>query len=344
MAPSDSIRRIFLVADTWNEINGVAKTLKATTRELLARGREVFTCIPSRFYTLPNPVYPELRLSVASPWKVGAMLEKFAPDAVHIATEGPLGLSARIYCGMKGIPFTTAFHTRWDTFLEKMVWLPTAFTWTSLRWFHGASSAVLAPTLSIIAKLEAEGITRARLWKRGIEQTLFRPRPKTHAVKRPILLNVGRVSVEKNIEAFLRMTTEGTKYVVGDGPLLNDLRRAYARNVAEGSIVFFGEKRGEELAELYSEADMFVFPSRNDTFGNVNLEAMASGLGVIAYPEPGARDLVIDPRLGALDEDLDKAAARAFETVDSDYCVTYARTFTWEQATDTFLGCLAKIS
>ena len=304
---SPAQERIVLATDTFGttgETNGVVKTLRKTVEGLEQRGHEVLVIHQALFRTIGNRVYPELRIAVPSYARVRDLIQAFQATRIHIATEGPVGFTTRIYCGRRKLPFTSSFHTRWDQYLRELVWIPESLTWQGLRWFHNASARVLAPSRSIIETLRQKRIENVVQWKRGIDLSLFRPREKVHTVARPVSLFVGRISKEKNITDFIDLEMPGTKYVVGDGPMLSTYRAQYNDEVECGQIVFWGSKFGDELAELFSEADVFVFPSRTDTFGNVILEALASGVPVAAYPAPGPRDILVGDSVGCISREL----------------------------------------
>jgi glycosyltransferase involved in cell wall biosynthesis len=268
------------------------------------------------------------------------------PDAVHLLTEGPLGVSLRRECLRRGWRFTTSFHTRWDEHGKHLLRLPVAVTWTWVRWFHARSGRVLVPTRWIASLLRTQGFTQPLgLWERGIDTQKFHPRVRQHhGVRRPILLYVGRISREKNLPDFLDLDVEGTKYVVGEGPLLTTLQHRYRQLSRSGKVRFFGEKRGNDLAQLYAEADVFVFPSRTETFGNVILEALASGAPVAAYPVPGPLDILTVSQAGALHDNLAMAVQQALANGCPTACRALAKQYTWERATDQFLRALLPVA
>lgn len=289
---------------------------------------------PDLFRTLPCPTYAEIRLALKPGRKVARMIDEFQPAAIHIATEGPLGIAARKHCLKRGYPFTTAFHTRFPEYVKARTKLPLALGYAYLRRFHRPASAIMVATASIEAELRARGFGNIRRWTRGVDLDLFRPRAKDFFdLPRPVSLFVGRVAVEKNIEAFLGLDIPGTKVVVGDGPAMAELKRKYP------NAVFAGTKTGEALARHYAGADVFVFPSRTDTFGLVLLEAMASGVPVAAYPVPGPLDVIAESGAGVLDEDLRAAVLKAL-TVDPAVCRAHAEKFSWGASIDQFLANL----
>lgn len=327
--------RILIVTDAWYpQVNGVVRTLTAMRDELRAMGNSVHMLTPEGFTSLPCPTYPEIRLALVGPRSVGKVVSQFLPCAIHIATEGPLGLAARRFCVKRGIPFTTAFHTRFPEYIEARFRLPISWTYPLMRWFHKHSAVVMAPTPAVVENLRRRKFDKARLWGRGVSTDLFKPGPKVPIDgNKPVLLSVGRVAVEKNIEAFLDLKQEGTKVVVGDGPMLESLKSRYPE------VLFVGAKQGEELVSYFNAADVFVFPSRTDTFGLVMLEALACGVPVAAYPVTGPRDVITDPKVGCLDEDLETAVAKAL-TLKREDCVAFAHRHSWTASATTFRSYL----
>ena len=336
--PRRSSRRILIVTDAWfPQTNGVVRTLSSVGNELEAQGHEVRFLTPERFWTLPVPTYPEIRLSLATQGAVSACIEGVAPDHIHIATEGPLGLQARQYCIDHGILFTTSFHTRFPEYLAARVPVPADWSYGYLRWFHGPASRTLVPTPSLIDELGGRGLTHLRLWSRGVDGQLFSPGPKTlfPDLPGPHLLYVGRVAAEKNIGAFLALDLPGTKVVVGDGPEREALSRSHPE------ALFLGYRYGRDLVEAYRSADVLVFPSRTDTFGNVVTEALSCGLPVAAYPVTGPRDILTDPECGALDEDLGEAVRRAL-ALSRQAARALGERFTWAASAEQFLSALIR--
>ena len=327
--------RILIVTDAWlPQVNGVVVTLQNTIRELTRLGHEVATITPDGFRTLPCPTYPEIRLALAPGRRVAQLVEKFAPDAVHVATEGPLGLAARRHCLRTRRPFTTAYHTQFPEYVHARSRLPLAVSYRWMRWFHAPARALMVATPDIHRRLAARGFANLAAWTRGVDTTLFRPGPRGRLeVKRPIFLYAGRVAVEKNLEAFLELDLPGTRWVVGDGPARAALQRCFP------DAVFFGMKLGEELAWHYRQADAFVFPSRTDTFGLVMLEAMACGTPVAAFPVTGPLDVVRHGTTGILDADL-RAAALAALDLPRAAVRAHAEGSSWERATAEFVGNL----
>ncbi len=332
-----------MVTDAWfPQVNGVVRTLATTRDELVRLGHEVEVISPDRFFTVPCPTYPQIRLALGSAATLPGMIEAFGPSAVHIATEGPLGRSARRWCLNRGLPFTTAYHTRFPEYVHARFRVPTAWMYALLRNFHSRARGTMVATPTVSRELEARGFRNLRRWTRGVDTDLFRPRDEAGTtadpyagLPRPVFLSVGRVAIEKNLPAFLDLDLPGTKVVIGDGPDRGMLCARYPE------IRFLGEKKGEDLARHFSAADSFVFPSRTDTFGLVMLEAMASGLPVAAHPVPGPLDVLTDPQVGVLDEDL-RSAAMATLSLDRTACRTFALDFSWEASTRQFLSNLAE--
>ncbi|QYU68948.1 glycosyltransferase family 1 protein [Leptolyngbya sp. 15MV] len=330
-------QRIAVVTDAWSpQMNGVVRTLATTCDILRARGHAVMVVSPDLYRSMPCPTYPEIRLAIPSRGEVGRRLDQFAGDAVHIATEGPLGIAARRHCLARGIPFTTAYHTQFPAYVARRTGLPEDLFWRYIRWFHGPAQRILVATGSIREELRRNGLHRLHHWSRGVDLACFRPDappPVEYAhLPRPIQLYVGRVSVEKNIEAFLAGRAGGSKVVVGDGPALDRLRARFPK------ARFLGRRSGRELAGCYAGADVFVFPSRTDTFGLVMIESLACGTPVAAYPVAGPLD-VVTGEVGALSDNLDVAIAAALSR-DRRACTEHAAAFGWAAATDQFLAGL----
>ena len=330
--------RIAIISDAWRpQINGVVRTVETVSQLLGAQGHDVEVFGPDRFHTLPCPTYPEIRLSLFPSARLSHMLKAFAPDAIHLVTEGPLGWAARAFCRKHGIPFTTAYHTRFPEYVHARIRLPVSWSYAFVRHFHAPSSGVLVVAQTIRDELAARGFRNLIPWSRGVDITAFKPRVEdSHPGERPIWLYAGRVAIEKNIRAFLDLELPGTKWVVGGGPQLAELKRRYA------GIQFFGSVDTDELSMRYAQADCFVFPSRTDTFGLVMVEALASGLPVAGYPVPGPLDVVTVPGVGAIDEDL-RAACLAAVTGDPEACRRHAESFTWSRCAAQFLAALQPI-
>ena len=327
--------KICIATDAWHpQINGVVTTLSRTAATLRSWGHEMLMLTPDRFKTFPCPTYPEIRLSMVTPATIGRMLVEFEPDAVHIATEGTLGWTTRAACRTLGLAFTTSYHTRFPEYLRLRAPVPLSLSYALLKSFHRAASRTMAaPT--IIDELAAKGFTHLAPWSRGVDTNLFRPRTEPpFKPKSPLFVSVGRVALEKNLPAFLDLDLPGGKWVIGDGPALATLRRAYPQ------VRFTGAKRGEDLARHLAAADVFVFPSLTDTFGIVLLEANACGVPVAAFPVTGPKFIVREGVNGCLDADLRAAAMRAL-SLSRAACRESAASYSWEACTRQFLGNLA---
>ena len=338
--------RITIVTDAWApQVNGVVRTLSATRAELEALGHVVTMITPRSFATFPCPSYPEIRLALAGPGRIGKAIEDSRCDALHIATEGPLGWAARRHALRRGLRFTTAYHTRFPEYLQPRLGIPLGASYALLRRFHAPAANVMAPTPSIVDALTARGFANVVLWSRGVDLAAFTPASSgaaslpEPALRRPVFLYVGRVAVEKNIEAFLGLDLPGTKWIVGDGPQ----RAALQRRHGGPGIVWSGARDPNDLARLYAAADVFVFPSRTDTFGLVMLEAMACGLPVAAFDVPGPRDVVGGSDAGVLDQDLRQACLRAL-SIPRDRARAHAERFGWDAAARQFLGHLRPVA
>lgn len=332
--------KIAIATDAWlPQVNGVVRTLQAVTAELEAMDHFVTVIGPDQFRSLPCPSYPEIRLAMTTRRGVGRRIAQSGANAIHIATEGPIGIAARAYCLSNGLPFTTAYHTQFPEYLAQRTQLPAEWFWHYIRWFHAPSSAVLASTPSVVETLSAHEVGPVLRWGRGVDFSVFRPDRAAHPafanLPRPIQLYVGRIAVEKNIGAFLGLDGPGTKIVVGDGPARAALERQYP------DAVFLGMLDGEALASAYAGADVFVFPSRTDTFGLVMIEALACGTPVAAYPVSGPID-VLDPICAAMDEDLGAAIAGAL-ACDRAAAAAFGATFGWRHSAEQFLAALVPV-
>jgi glycosyltransferase involved in cell wall biosynthesis len=323
--------RVLIATDAWRpQVNGVVRSLEHVASEAPAFGAEVVLLTPDRFRTVPLPGYAEIGLSLATPGAVRRHLEEHAPTHVHIATEGPIGLTTRRVCLRQGRPFTTSYHTRFPEYLALRGLVPKEWTYAALRRFHGASCGVMVSTPSLEAELSARGFRRLMRWSRGVDTSLFRPRTEpAFAFARPVFLFVGRIAVEKNLDSFLSLDLPGTKVVVGDGPQRAALAAAYPE------VPFLGLLTGEDLARVYAAADVFVFPSLTDTFGIVLLEALACGVPVAAFPVSGPADVIGSSGCGVLDDDLKRAALAAL-AVSRERCRAHALTFSWRESARQF--------
>ena len=331
--------KILVVTDAWTpQINGVVRTIQMTMRELVAMGHQVDILSPDLFRSIPCPGYAEIRLALATRRRVRRLIDAFAPDALHIATEGPLGWHARAIATARGWPFTTAYHTRFPEYLRARTPIPLALSYAVLRRFHNAGVATLAATPTIVDDLFAHGFGAPRAWSRGVDTALFHPDGAREARgDAPVFLYVGRLAVEKQIDAFLELDLPGEKWVVGDGPEAARLQAAFP------AARFFGALQGEALARVYRSADVKVFPSITDTFGLVLIEAMASGTPVAAFPVAGPIDVVGASAGGVLDTDLRRACLAALE-LSRDGARAHALTFSWAAATRQFLDAQQAIA
>jgi glycosyltransferase involved in cell wall biosynthesis len=323
--------RILVATDAWHpQVNGVVRTLTTMAEAAKALGVDVSFLTPQSFRTFAMPSYPDLRVALPYQAKIARLIADARPDSIHIATEGPIGLLVRRYCRKQGLPFTTSFHTRFPEYISARLPVPESWIWRVLRRFHGASQAVMAATPALASELRARGFRNVVLWPRGVDARQFHPRTVDLGLPRPVFLCVGRVAVEKNLEAFLELELPGTKAIVGDGPARGALARKYPQ------AVFLGARQGEELAEAYAGADVFVFPSKTDTFGLVLLEALASGLPVAAFPVTGPRDVIGNAPVGVLNDDL-KIACLAALHISPQTCLEFAARHTWEASARAFV-------
>jgi glycosyltransferase involved in cell wall biosynthesis len=323
--------RILVATDAWHpQVNGVVRTLVTTAEAAKGFGVEISFLTPESFRTFAMPSYPDLRVALPHPARIAASIEAAKPDGIHIATEGPIGWLVRRYCRKHRLPFTTSFHTRFPEYVSARSPVPEKWVWRALRAFHRPSQAVMAATPALAGELRSRGFRNVVLWSRGVDTALFHPRNVDLCLPQPVFLSVGRVAVEKNLEAFLDLVLPGTKLVVGDGPARAALERKYP------DAVFLGARHGEELAEIYAASDVFVFPSKTDTFGLVLLEALASGLPVAAFPVTGPRDVIGTVPIGVLSDDLQSACKEALQIAPQD-CVAFAAAHTWQASAQVFV-------
>lgn len=324
--------RIMVATDAWKpQVNGVVRSLEAVARALREFDAELEFLTPQGFPTVPLPTYGEIRLALATPRAVTKRLDSIQFDHIHIATEGPIGLAARRYCLRRKRPFTTSYHTRFPEYISARTKIPESFTYALLRHFHNAGCGVMVSTASIADDLNKHGFQRLMHWSRGVDHRQFSPAKAVASdLPRPIFLYAGRVAPEKNIEAFLKLDLPGSKVVVGDGPSRRALQAAYPQ------AHFLGTKTGDDLAVQYASADVFVFPSRTDTFGMVLIEALASGLPVAALPVAGPLDVIGTSGAGVLDMDL-RAACLAALDIPREKARAHALTFTWANSARQFL-------
>lgn len=330
--------RLLLITDAWfPQVNGVVRALSTTRDRMLALGHEVEVLAPERFKSVPCPTYPEIRLALCTPNRLGRIIQEVEPDAVHIATEGPLGLCARRWLMRHGIAFTTSFHTLFPQYLELRFGIPQRWTFKAVRRFHGAAAATMYSTPTLRAMLEQHDFRNLVRWVRGVDTDLFTPGPGADlAMPRPIQLYVGRIAVEKSLEDFLSLDTPGSKVMIGDGPQRNKLEKRYPK------AHFLGTLLGDNLLAHYRAADVFVFPSRTDTLGLVMLEAMACGVPVAAFPVHGPLDVVGDSAAGVLDDNLATAINKAVG-IEAQICRNRALEFSWDQSVQEFYHNLVPI-
>lgn len=323
--------RVLVITDAWRpQINGVVRSIEALIDNAPRVGMEISLIGPHMFRTCPMPTYPEIRLALTTSRRVAKLIRQQAPDCIHIATEGPLGLAARRACLKNGWRFTTAYHTRFPEYVAERKLAPASLVYRLLRGFHAASDAVMVATHALEKDLRERGFANIVRWTRGVDTKLFRPaQERVRNNAEPVFIYVGRVSVEKNIEEFLQLDLPGSKVVVGDGPERKRLEAAYPH------VRFTGALEGEALASAYRSADVFVFPSKTDTFGLVLLEAMASGLPVAAFPVMGPADVIGSSGCGVLSEDLRQAALDALD-IPAQRCVNYAARFGWDESVNQF--------
>ena len=323
--------RVLIATDAWHpQVNGVVRTYERLGEEFQAQGAAVGFLTPAEFFTLPCPTYPEIRLALLSTYSVTKRIEKFQPNFIHIATEGPIGLMTRRFCCKMNWPFTTSYHTRFPEYVSARFPVRESWCYAIQKWFHSAGNGMMVATSSLERELRNKGFTNIMHWSRGVDTKLFQPKPIRLFGDDPVFLYVGRVAVEKNIEAFLKLDLPGRKIVVGGGPQLESLSLEYP------DVTFTGPKMGEELAAHYASADVFVFPSLTDTFGIVIIEALASGLPVAAYPVTGPKDILIQGQTGVMDEDLQRAAIAALD-LNKDTCRSKAQEYSWSNSTQQFL-------
>lgn len=325
--------RILIATDAWRpQINGVVHSLEQMSAEARGLGAQIDFLTPQGFPTVPLPTYPDIKLALP-PWgAIGRRIEAAQSDHIHIATEGPIGFATRRYCQAHGRVFTTSYHTRFPEYVSARARIPERWTYAALRWFHAPAAVVMVPTPTMRDELVRRGFTRVKVWSRGVDHSMFRPRTnRVLDLPRPIFLCVGRVAVEKNLGALLGLDLPGSTVIVGDGPARASLERKYPH------AHFLGSRSGEALAEIYASADVFVFPSRTDTFGIVLVEALASGLPVAAYPVAGPLDVIGRSGAGILDEDLGAACLAAL-AIPRAAARQHSLQFTWSESAKQFLG------
>jgi glycosyltransferase involved in cell wall biosynthesis len=330
--------RILIATDAWHpQVNGVVRTLTSLARSASALGAEIDFLTPDGFPSFGVPTYPGLRIALPNRREIAARIEAVSPDAIHIATEGPIGWAVRAYCRRRKLAFTTSYTTRFPEYIAVRSIVPATLSYAVLRHFHAAAAMTMVATASLRQELGARGFRKLGTWTRGVDTDLFTPNDAAELdLPRPIFMTVGRVAVEKNLEAFLSLDLPGSKIVIGDGPQKAELERRYPK------ARFLGEKTGKDLPFHLAAADVFVFPSRTDTFGVVQLEALACGTPVAAFPVTGPLDVIADHPVGALDSDLRSACIRALG-VSRETCRSFALERSWENSARQFIGNLSAL-
>ncbi|MFL2797368.1 MAG: glycosyltransferase family 4 protein [Paracoccaceae bacterium] len=325
--------KIVITTDAWTpQVNGVVVCIQQTVKHLREMGHDVFVIGPDRFKNIPCPTYPEIRLALFVRKKVFSILDDLKPDALHINTEGPLGIAARSYAYKNKICYTTAFQTRFPEYIKARTGIPLSWTYAFLRWFHKHSKRVLVPSKSVQEDLIKWNVGKPEVWSLGVDLSTFQPK-KRIARKKKVYVCTSRLAIEKNLDAFLSLKIDGEKWMIGDGPEEKRLREKYP------DVNFFGNKSHEEIANIYQECDYFVFPSKTDTFGLVLLEAMACGLPVAAYNVSGPKDVIGKSKAGILREDLAEAV-RGLESLSASTAIKHAKNFSWEKASEKFFSYL----
>jgi len=330
--------RILIATDAWlPQVNGVVRTLTSLARSAAALGADISFLTPDGFPSMALPTYPGLRVALPNRREIVRRIEAAAPDAIHIATEGPIGWAVRAYCLRRKLAFTTSYTTRFPEYVAVRSIVPAWLSYAVLRHFHAAGTMTMVATASLRQELAARGFGKLGTWTRGVDTGLFTPDdPIALDLPRPIFMTMGRVAVEKNLDAFLSLDLPGTKVVIGDGPQRAELQRRYPK------ARFLGEKTGNDLPAHLAAADVFVFPSRTDTFGVVQLEALACGTPVAAFPVTGPLDVIADHPIGALDTDLRSACIRALD-ISRQSCRSFALERSWENSARQFIGNLAAL-
>jgi len=330
--------RVLIATDAWHpQVNGVVRTLTSLARSALKLGVTIEFLSPEGFPSIPVPTYPGLRLALPSPTRIAQRIEQIRPDAIHIATEGPIGHMVRRYCINRGLLFTTSYTTRFPEYISARLAIPEAWSYAVLRHFHAAATVTMVSTPSLMAEFNGRGFKNLGMWTRGVDTELFSP---AHAIAldfpRPIFVSVGRIAVEKNLEAFLSLDLPGTKVVIGQGPQQAALQRRFP------DAKFLGLLEDTALAAHLAAADVFVFPSRTDTFGVVQLEALACGVPIAAFPVTGPRDVIADNPIGVLDEDLRAACLGALQ-MSREACRSFALSRSWENSARQFIGHINQV-
>ena len=330
--------RVLIATDAWHpQVNGVVRTLTSLAKSAQSLGVKVEFLTPEGFPTVPLPTYPGLRLALPHPRRIARRIEEIAPQAIHIATEGPIGHMVRRYCLKRKLRFTTSYTTRFPEYISARLAVPESWSYAVLRRFHAAADVTMVSTPSLMAELSERGFKNLGMWTRGVDTDLFRPEQAIALdLPRPIFVSVGRVAVEKNLEAFLSLDLPGTKAVIGHGPQEAELKRRFP------DATFFGLLEDRNLAGHLAAADAFVFPSKTDTFGVVQLEALACGVPIAAYPVTGPRDVVAGNPIGVLHEDLRTACIGALR-ISREACRSFALGRSWEQSARQFIGHLKEV-
>src|SRR3977135_1061748 len=330
--------RILIATDAWHpQVTGVVRTLTSLARSASALGAEIDFLTPDGFPSVGVPTYPGLRVALPNRREIARRIEAASPDAIHIATEGPIGWAARAYCRRRELAFTTSYTTRFPEYIAVRSIIPASVSYAVLRHFHAAAAMTMVATASLRQELAARGFKKLGFWTRGVDTNLFRPEhPAELDLPRPVFLTMGRVAVEKNLEAFLALNLPGSKMVIGEGPQRAELERRYPK------VRFLGEKTGQDLTSHLAAADVFVFPSLTDTFGVVQLEALACGTPVAAFPVTGPLDVIADHPVGALDTDLRSACIRALG-ISRELCRSFALERSWENSARQFIGNLSAL-
>lgn len=325
--------RVLIATDAWHpQVNGVVRTLRSLAEAAKGLGVSIEFLTPDRFFSVALPTYESLRLALPNRREIARRIESAKPDAIHVATEGPIGVAVRAYCRRRRRAFTTSYMTRFPEYISARAPIPESWSYAMLRRFHSAAAVTMVSTMSLMTELRGRGFQNLRMWTRGVDTHLFAPhRALPLDLPRPIFLTAGRVAVEKNLEAFLSLDLPGSKVVVGDGPQEAQLRRQFPQ------VTFLGLREGAGLAGLIAAADVFVFPSRTDTFGLVQLEALACGVPVAAFPVMGPKDVIGNHPVGALDEDLRSACLRALN-LSREACREFALTRSWSTSASQFIA------
>ena len=331
--------RVLIATDAWHpQVNGVVRTLTSLADAASGLGVSIEFLTGEGFPSIPLPTYPDIRLALPNACEIARRIEAVNPDAIHIATEGPIGFAVRAYCRRRRRPFTSSYTTRFPEYISARAPVPLSWSYAVLRRFHSAATVTMVSTPSLMASLRDRGFKDLGIWTRGVDTELFSPaRAAPLDLPRPIFLTVGRVAVEKNLEAFLALELPGSKVVIGDGPQAAELRQRFP------DATFLGERKGQQLAGLIAAADVFVFPSRTDTFGVVQLEALACGVPVAAFPVMGPMDVIGDQPIGVLDEDLCAACLGALK-LSREACRQFALTRSWITSAQQFIAYANKVA